>query len=323
MSKAKTSAIEAIILVFNLIVYRIDAFLYNFYDLNIVLTGSVILLNKLEIIEISYRQFLVYLLVVPLLIHFLYAIVYIANDYVDYEKVVKLPREKFVYYMYRPLVFFNKSILISIVLSLLYILCSLLMIKILKLPIGPYAIAIPPLIVISTFRSISSGFLKHALFGVLRIVKYSYIVISLQLLLLQGIHLPTFLILVTGYLIPYAVYHTVEYIVLLKDTSLSDLIRLRDRVKTIVISVIMLTSFFLSFLISHNYGYAFDGIKYLLLIYGIVVVPGVGLYLLSSTIFKFTKRKKASTFHSFLVQRFINAIVAFLWCSLIAYCIVM
>jgi len=319
MSEVKISRIEIFILAFNLVVYRIDAFLYNFYDLNIVLTGSVILLNELGIIEISYEQFLVYLLIVPLLIHFLYAIVYIINDYVDYDKIIKFSRERFIYYMYRPLVFFNKSILISILLGFLYILCALAMVKVLKLPIELYATVILLLIVISILRSISSGFSRHILFGVLRIIKYSYIVITLQLLLLQGIHLPTFLILVAGYLIPYTVYHTVEYMVLSKDILLSDLIRLRDRVRAIVISVIMLTLFFLTFLISHSYGYTFNGIKYLLFIHMIITIPGVGLYFLSSTILKFAKKNKTNTFYSFLVKRLIDAIVAFFWCLFVVY----
>jgi hypothetical protein len=268
----------------------------------------------------SFEQLLAYVLLIPLLMHFLYAIVYGVNDYVDYEKIIRYSPDKFAYYIYRPIIFFNKSLIILIGLNSLYIFFGFVLIGLLKLPAVIYAPLIPFFAIASLLRSKCTNVtLKYMLFSLLRLTKYSYAAVTLELLLFQGFLLYPFFVISTCFLVPYTIYRTVEYMVLSKDLLFKDVKVLKGKIKGIVLLIIgmILLSFAFSYLYEHN----LNGIKGILLVYAICFLPAAGLYFLLSPLIvkKLIRNCSSDGYRALLFKRLMDALLTFLFALLIIY----
>ena len=306
----------------NTFLYRVDAFLNTLYDLTVVLIGVMLFLGKMYI-NTSFEQLLAYFLLIPLLTHFLYAIVYGVNDYIDYEKVIHYSSEKFVYYIYRPIIFFNRSPIILISLNSLYIFFGFALIGFLKLPAIIYAPLVPFFAITSLLRSKCTNVtLKYTLFSLLRLTKYSYAAVTLELLLLQGFHLYPFFVMFTAFLVPYTIFRTVEYMVLSKDLLFNDVKVLKGKIRGIVLIIIgvILSSF--SFSYYHEYN--FNTIERILIAYATCSLPVIGLYFLLSPhiIKKLSKSSSSDGYRVLLLKRLVDALLTFLFALLIVYILI-
>jgi len=306
----------------NIILYRVDAFLNTLYDLVVILIGVTLFLSKTYVMHIVSEQILAYFFLIPLLIHFLYIIVYVVNDYVDYEKVIHYPQEKLTYYIYRPLISFDKSPAILICLNFLYILFAFALIGFLKLPAVIYVPLVPFLAIISFLRSKCTNIiLKHMLFSLLRLAKYAYATLSLELLLLQNLHLYSFVVMLNTFLVPYAIYRTLEYMVLSKDLLFDDIKTLRGRTKDIVLFIMIVV--LSTFIFSYWYEHSFSNIVAIFFVYIACSFPtGVLSLILSPFIVKkLLGGNSGSGYNILLLKRLVDASLTFLFALLIVYII--
>jgi hypothetical protein len=88
------NAFKKLILGLNLIVCRLDAFLYNFFDSLLILGYSMIIIIFELLQDYAFRPFLldfskyfyyliINLIIVPIILHAFYMVVYIINDAID------------------------------------------------------------------------------------------------------------------------------------------------------------------------------------------------------------------------------------------------
>jgi hypothetical protein len=308
------------IICINIILYRADAFLNTLYDLTIVLIGIILFLSRaMYVMHTSLGQFLEYFLLIPFYIHFLYAIVYVVNDYVDYEKVIHYPLEKFIYYIYRPTIFFNKSLVILICLNSLYIFLGFVLIEFLKLPIIIHIPLIPFFAIISLLRSrCANTNLRHMLFSSLRLMKYLCAAIALESLLFQNIPQYFFFIILIAFLVPYTIYRTVEYMILSKDLSFDYIKALKGKIRALALLIIGMVLSIFTF--SYYYEHSFNSIRGILFAYITCSFPIMCSYLLSPLLIKKLSRDGfINSYHILLLKRLVDFFLTLLFATSIVH----
>ena len=95
--------IDKIMLILNMIVYRVESLLGNISECLLIIIYTVICYSILENTLVYVNTPLI-LLVLPIVFHVSYSLTYIINDIIDYKKISETP-----FYRIRPIYYFRHS----------------------------------------------------------------------------------------------------------------------------------------------------------------------------------------------------------------------
>jgi len=158
-----------VIVAANIVLVRIDAFLNNYIELTSAGLFLLLFAKFEEIISSLALNMLIALNVLALIVHLVYSIVYIVNDYIDFEEIqgIKKNKDLYSFYEYRPIIYFNKSKIIMIYFISLYILGVTLISLIFKT-----VLVYPPLLAFIAFIHSKTRKFRFISFAALRTLKY-------------------------------------------------------------------------------------------------------------------------------------------------------
>jgi len=169
----KNYFLDKAILMLNLIFVRFDAFLNNYIELTFL--GMFLILfikfTGVQILSVDSMQFLLSLNILVVSSHYAYSIVYVINDFLDFESIrrLKLDKSKYSFYRLRPIIYYNRSITIMLYLITLYTTSMLL----LSISLTKIVILYSPLLIISSFIHSRSEDFRPITFACLRTLKYA------------------------------------------------------------------------------------------------------------------------------------------------------
>ena len=207
---------ERTIVLLNLVLVRVDAFLQNFFDFLYIVAYTIVLSSTISPIKskIEVR----YITIIPFAIHILYSLTYIISDYIDYHRDIGKAEniQLWSFYRYRPICYFKKTRTIFTYLIILYFFYVLLFFIVLRLPVFNNL----PLLLITIFL-ISSLAIIHSLsgdrstiklitFSSQRLLKYAIYVFVADKLLALSKHSFN-IIIMTSLIIPYTIYNVLKY----------------------------------------------------------------------------------------------------------------
>ena len=154
----------------NLVFVRFDAFLNNYVELIFIGLFLLIFAKFSSILFPWSIDLLILLNILAIGTHFVYSIVYIVNDYIDFKEVQKLRESKdlFSFYEFRPIVYFNRTNTILIYLIGFYLLITSLLIALISCMIVVY----PPVLVVTALVHSKTGKYRYITFAILRALKY-------------------------------------------------------------------------------------------------------------------------------------------------------
>ncbi|EMR74264.1 hypothetical protein MCGE09_00424 [Thaumarchaeota archaeon SCGC AB-539-E09] len=265
------NVVRKIVLIFNLIVYRVDALLRNFID-SLFIISYTIIVYKLLNLPISGNALWFSLLCLPIILHASYLVTYIINDIIDYKNDNEhKSRIDYSFYNLRPIYYFNSSRLIVIYSFLIYAL-SIIIILWFKPDLSLFlamflAVSIPTAILHSVFR----GFIRFATFGLLRLTKYVYLLVLFDNTIYNCVHIDVLSWVIASFVIPYTMYASISYgkFVYLPQYMLS-----RAREIKIIMILAMLSISFLMFITIISSGYIItDILKASISGYLLIVLP--------------------------------------------------
>lgn len=179
--------IDRLILLLNKFVYRVDAFLQNIIDF---LWGALylILLDRSLGLGLKASLFDVYVCII--VVHMIYMITYVINDYINYFDDLSKASQPSLYsfYMLRPVQYFKRSPLCLSYFSLLSIISALVLIR-LCFPNVMFIILLIFIPILSIIESYASkwSFIKLCSFYAQRMVKYTLFSFLLQYLFVDGL----------------------------------------------------------------------------------------------------------------------------------------
>jgi hypothetical protein len=293
----------------NIVFYRIDAFLNTLYDFVILLMGNLLYLAlSKEYLPVSVDVSLMYIIMISLQMHYLYAGVYLINDYFDFDKVIRYPPDKLSFYISRPVIYFNKKI-VAVGLGSLYTLLGLIITLSLQLPAIMYIAVVPIFWILSFFRSISHRkFFKHFVFFCLRLLKYSYAIFTLHILLFHIFNLESFWEFLMYILLPYAAGRTVEYMILSRDLLIRDIFNSRMK-RNIIIVYLFGFATLIWCLIESNANW----LRKILIIYVLWLIPVVIVYIfLNRLLIKLFFHGAINNYYKLVLKRLLDALLALL-----------
>lgn len=299
------------ILLINTLTYRVDAFVSNLADFLIILTFSVFVYSSLDLVKIGFGKIIFSLVKIAVGMHFLYSIVYIINDFIDYDIVTNFDSLKYSFYKYRPVIYFKRGKSAMFMILLWYLICVYLILSIFEVPLSLTILFVLSFVFFSIIRSLSEGILRFAFFGLLRFFKYICLITLLNISLLDTIYND-----VTGYIIlwlilPYVAYNTVKYSEKLKTI----LLLLKDKVGLVIIIACLLVLFSLS-IFSRLPDSTLRFVELIAVGYILIIIPGVFASFLPVLIL----RVQRPNFQHYLLNLAISLIITFFWCIFIGYC---
>ena len=161
------------IVILNLLTVRFDAFLSNFIEFLFIGLYMIIVSKYLGLMALPAIEIIQQLFWASFTSHALYSVVYIVNDFIDYQDVKKLQGNPLSYsfYKYRPMVYFNRSISIMIYLACLYLLYLFNGLK--ALPNIHIVLGfVISLFALSIWHSLAKSLTRALSFLFLRLIKY-------------------------------------------------------------------------------------------------------------------------------------------------------
>jgi len=162
--------LKGIIIALNLVVVRIDALLNNYVELMFVGIFLMLLTKFSGLLTFQTLEFLLMLNTSTIIAHYVYSITYVINDYLDFDEVQKLKvnKELFSFYQFRPIIYFNRSATIIVYFILLYMLLTFIS----AIQLSFIVLIYPLLLTLISFIHSTSKRYRHVTFIVLRILKY-------------------------------------------------------------------------------------------------------------------------------------------------------
>jgi hypothetical protein len=170
-NKVSSQTINRLIVAFSLIVFRIDAFMNNFIEYSFIITYLVGAFKCMNNQFPNLSELMFDIIIVNIVASLIYSIVYVINDFIDFNKVRNFRENftKFSFYAIRPIIYFNRSIFILIYLIGLYVFyvyCTLIFFSTTTI----FLIGI--LILVSVVHSLLQDNIRPITFFMLRMIKY-------------------------------------------------------------------------------------------------------------------------------------------------------
>ena len=293
----------------NIFTYRIDAFLSNLSDFFGILTFNILIYNFLNLIKVTFKEIIYSLFIISIAIHFLYLIVYLINDYIDYNKVINYDILKYTFYKYRPIIYFKKENIFIFTILFWYFICIYLIKIIFNMPFILILLIVLLFASFSLIRSINEGVIKIILFGILRFIKYICLNIFLNIYLFKTIYKDVTSFIILFLILPYIIYNIIKYIGQLKEFIL-----LKNKRGLIVTITCLLIFYFLSHFIRSDYS-TLKVLRFTIFGYILIIIPRIFAHFLPALILK----SKKLNFQSYLLNLTISLIITSLWCVNISY----
>lgn len=307
------NTLEKVTLLLNILTYRIERCISNLADFFTILTFSVFIYYFSGLIKISFEKIISTLVLTSVSMHFLYFVVYIVNDFIDYYK----DKDKYknfdhllTLYRLRPVIYFDERKAAVFVMLFWYLICVYLILNLFKTPLTLlFAISFTTC---SLLYSLSIGDLKLILFSFLRFLKYLCLIMLLNVFLFDTIYKNATLSIALYLIFPYVVYDTIYHRGLLKEFIL-----LKNKRLLTAAVIFLLSMFLMSFFIQSAYN-VLEVIRFTMLSYLLVTIPSIFICHLPLLIFRREKR----SFQLYLLILTIRLIMTFLWCIYIGYYII-
>ena len=297
---------ERIVLVSNLIVYRVDALLANVID-GILILGYRAIMDLM--LEHRHDGLLFFIISIPALLHMFYVIVYIINDLVDYSNPhgFKAYLDKS-FYRLRPIYYFQRSKLIVAYTILLYVTC-LTLVLIFMYPLFYSSIFFMALaIFMSIAHSLHGATTRVITFYLLRVMKYAYMLILFNVITFNQLYDYITTLVMLTLVLPYTIYSAVNYgkLVVSRNKTTQSMIIL-------VISIITLLMFFFkATLIKHQ---LIDLMKASITSYILIVLPIFGIRQVLRKIFGATN----PTYYHHLLRLILGVVLTLLTITSLFY----
>lgn len=211
MLSKDTKLVDKVVLVLNLIVYRVDALLTNFIDGYFVLIYTFIV-NTFTGYNMNLSCGLLHALYVPILIHVSYTIVYIVNDTIDYAKNRNLKAHLHQsFYELRPIYRFKGSKKIVFLMFSLYVVMITLLIMYIPNLFNQLVVFVCLMVPTAIIHSIYRGKARILTFFLLRFLKYFYTITIFYMITFDEIHVETLSTVFLSLVLPYTTYLTINY----------------------------------------------------------------------------------------------------------------
>ncbi|PUA31625.1 MAG: hypothetical protein B7O98_08995 [Zestosphaera tikiterensis] len=259
------SKIDKLILVLNMVTYRIDALLANAIDVIMISAYTTIVSKALNLLNASLDEVIYLLGVTIILTHIAYMIVYLLNDLIDYSTAY-LSKVDYSFYRLRPVFYFRRALWIIVYSALLYVTGITAILITIPTISGPTLIFIPVFIVTAIMHSYARGIHRIITFLMLRFSKYIYTLVAFSMLSFGEINTYVLLLTTFSIIIPYLAYSSTGYSRLkgLKTRSLNGIAYLIP-----VLSILMAIPLGMTLL-----GYSiFDLLRALLCGYFYIILP--------------------------------------------------
>ena len=206
----KYGFLDNVVLMLNLVFVRFDAFLNNYIELTF-LAVFLMLFAKFTYAQCMFTSPVQALLALNALIvasHYVYSIVYIVNDYLDFESVQRLKAErgKYSFYRFRPIIHYSRSITIVLCSTALHIASVLLLSISLTHIVWLYSLFLASLAFV---HSRSKAF-RPVTFTCLHVLKYILFFILLYYYS-QCMFTHYTLLAFTALILPFLPYHMITY----------------------------------------------------------------------------------------------------------------
>lgn len=217
---ASLSRIDKLVMLLNMLSYRIDALISNMIDGVVIASYIVVFHSLLE------SQYIPIYVVIPILLssliqHYVYFIVYLVNDILDYRsKGGSGKRLNSSFYVSRPVYYFNGSLVIVFYFGVLYL--FVLAIIALNTVVPLIVISVFPVLFMATsiIHSILQASYRVLSFVVLRLLRYSLLIQLVIYLLGVELNIGVIQLIYSLMIIPYLVYSMITYAKSIRDRNL-------------------------------------------------------------------------------------------------------
>lgn len=269
--------INKIILVCNLVIYRLDSLLYNFVDSILIIAFSIVVFKLLGSFT-GYNNFPLSLVMLPMVLHISYMISYVINDTIDYGSASTTKKIDSLFYDLRPIYYFKRSKNIVIYTVLLYV--SLLILIFVFYPsllplTSIFAIVIA---LLSFLHSMHQGSTRARVitFGLMRLVKYTCLLFLLNSITFGYYFQSSLFWIFTSLIFPYTMYSLQGYLKNLNPNI--------PRAITLLIALIPFSAGLIGVTITS--GFPLDLIKIITTGYLLIILPA---FCISKLCLKMTK----------------------------------
>jgi len=204
------SKIDKIILVLNMVTYRIDTLLANAIDAIMILTYTTVIGKTLNLLSIPSDKIIHLMSMTIVLTHIAYMIVYLLNDLIDYS-TAHLSKVDFSFYRLRPVFYFKRALWTTVYFVLLYVIgVAMILINIPEI-LWLTLIFVFIFIMTAVIHSYARGVRRIITFFVLRFSKYAYTLAVFSAPSFGKMNIYVLLLIVLSIIFPYLVYSLAGY----------------------------------------------------------------------------------------------------------------
>jgi len=203
--------IDRIIVALNMIVYRVDALLNNFIDGVFLLSYSIALALTMRY-KIEHGNVWAHVISLSVLLHMFYMVVYVINDAIDHKRKWYLkPSIDESFYQLRPVYYFRGSRTIITYFALIYTMIIILTSMFSKIPFLQLIIFVVIIVSLAFLHLSRNIALRVITFYLLRIVKYTYLLMLLHIVTFNQLYKDVFILSILSLVTPYVTYTTLDY----------------------------------------------------------------------------------------------------------------
>jgi len=204
------SKIDKLILVLNMVTYRIDALLGNAIDVIMISAYTTVIGKALKVLSTPGSETIHSMVMTIALTHIVYMIVYLLNDLIDYS-TASLSKVDFSFYRLRPVFYFKCALWTTVYFALLYVIGVVIILISIPAILWPTLIFVPIFIATAVIHSHARGIRRVTTFFMLRFSKYVYTLAVFTALSFSEMNVYVLLLIVFSIVLPYLAYSLTSY----------------------------------------------------------------------------------------------------------------
>jgi hypothetical protein len=249
-----------LILIFNLVIYRLDSFLYNWVDSALLIAYNIFIVKSLKL---PFNNFFLIVLL-PVIVHVSYMICYIINDIMDYGNAATIKNIDNLFYTLRPIYYFkrSKSVIAWLIMVNMFVSISLFALyPFLYSAFATFLISVTFLSFIHS--STNERYLRIVTFAFLRSAKYIFLLSLFNVFAFGEYFSPNSFYVFIMLIFPFTIYRTIKY-------ATSNNILLSSRSKMVLILLLFLIIFGTTI---HSQRFTFDFLPIYLVGHLLITLP--------------------------------------------------
>lgn len=207
----RLSSLDNLLLIFNILFYRVDALISNLID-GLIISTYIVIYHSFLGSQLMPSSIIVNIMILSLIQHYVYSPVYLINDILDYrnrDRASKRLSNSF--YIFRPVYFYNGSIFVVLYFGAVYSVVLSIIVLFMNVSLIVVLIYVASFITISIVHSLLYSHYRVISFTILRLLRYLMITSLIKYFIDIELKTMTTILVISTIIIPYLIYSVIVY----------------------------------------------------------------------------------------------------------------